>query len=373
MATGRRQPGQRPPRVHDQNVHASVFQGAPCDRKDRDGDRMKTCGSGSRGTNRKLLLEPIMSRRQRLHVPRGTYYVVQRGSTHQPVFARQEDYPVFERLLAAGLRRNGTSVHAYCWTPQAIHLLVQIDEVSVGRFMQGLTSRYARSIHQRAGESGHFFQQRYQATLLDAETYLLKMLHYIHYIPQLTGLVPDARTYQHSSHKVYQGEADIPWLSTRKALHSFGEEDTKSAYRNLMSDVPSQQDAVLFERGGNNDLRVIGSPEFLQSLPRESRTYRSKVSLDEIIHSVTCAIGVERDHVLSASRKRELALARALIAWFAMERRVCTLSEVARRLRRDPSTLSVAVSRYRSSRPDLFKLNSLHYLVPLGPQEIRAE
>jgi len=314
-----------------------------------------------------------MSRRQRLHIPRGTYYVVQRGSAHQPIFSTPKDYSVFECLLAAGLRRNGTTVHAYCWTPQAIHLLLQIDEISVGRFMQGLTSRYARSIHQQVGESGHFFQQRYQATLLDAETYLLKLMNYIHYIPESTGLTEDARAYSHSSHRAYLHEADVPWLTTRKVLHSFGEEDSSAAYQELMSHAPSSQDAILFERGGVNDLRVIGSPEFLQNLPRESRTYRSKVSLDQIIYSVTFALGVEREHVLSASRKRELALARALIAWFAMERRVCTLSEVARRLRRDPSTLSVAVSRYRSSRPDLFKLNSLHYLVPLGPQEARAE
>jgi hypothetical protein len=42
------------------------------------------------------------------------------------------------------------------------------------------------------------------------------------------------------------------------------------------------------------------------------------------------------------------------------------LSEVARYLRRDPSTLSVAVSRYRLCRPELFKLTALHDVVPLA-------
>jgi hypothetical protein len=45
---------------------------------------------------------------------------------------------------------------------------------------------------------------------------------------------------------------------------------------------------------------------------------------------------------------------------------VATLSEVARYLRRDPSTLSVAVSRYRLCRPELFKLTALHDVVPLA-------
>ena len=92
-----------------------------------------------------------MSRRQRLHVPGGTYYVVQRGSRARPIFAQQQDYQHFERLLATALRRTGARLHAYCWTPDAIHLALQIDGVSVGRLMQGITSRYARglAIHAR--------------------------------------------------------------------------------------------------------------------------------------------------------------------------------------------------------------------------------
>ena len=55
----------------------------------------------------------------------------------------------------------------------------------------------------------------------------------------------------------------------------------------------------------------------------------------------------------------------ALIAWYATERRIAPLSEIARRLRRDPSTLSVGISRYRHRRADLFDLERLHDLVPL--------
>jgi len=311
-----------------------------------------------------------MSRRQRLHIPHAMYYVVQRGSEHQPIFTTPSDYAMFERLLTGALRRTRTTVHAYCWTPQAIHMLVQIDEIPVGRFMQGLTSRYARSIHQRAGGAGHFFQQRYQAILIDAEAYLRKLVRYIHYVPALTGLASDPRSYPNSSHVVYSGATQAPWLTTRAVLNSGSDgEDAKLSYDEFMSMAPSEPDIQLFERGGGTDLRVIGSPDFLANLPRNSRTYRSNVSLDQIINNVTCALEVDRTHVFSRSRQRQLALARALIAWFATERRICTLSEVARRLRRDPSTLSVAISRYRDLRPDLFKLNALHYLVPIGSQE----
>jgi len=78
-------------------------------------------------------------------------------------------------------------------------------------------------------------------------------------------------------------------------------------------------------------------------------------------------MGVERDLVLSNSRQREFTLVRALIAWYATERGVATLSEVARCLRRDPSTLSMAISRYRARRPELFKITAMHDISPLVP------
>ncbi|MGH8177846.1 MAG: transposase [Steroidobacter sp.] len=305
-----------------------------------------------------------MSRRQRLYVPDGVYYVVQRGSAHQPIFSQPDDYPFFERLLAAALRRAGARVHAYCWTPDAIHLVLQIGEISVGRFMQGLTSRYARSMQKRAGESGHFFRQRYRAVLIDPAKYLLGLIRYLHYTPVLAGLADRPGDYMFSSHAAYSRSSAIAWLTTRAALRLL--RHAGSDYAALISFAPPLHEIEQFVSGGANDARVIGGPDFLASLPRHSRTYRSTASLDQIIQTVTCTLGLERERVLSNSRERELTLARALIGWYAMERGVATLSDVARRLRRDPSTLSLAISRYRVCRSELFKLTSLHDVVPLA-------
>jgi REP element-mobilizing transposase RayT len=307
-----------------------------------------------------------MSRRQRLHVPGGTYYVVQRGSTTRPIFSQQQDYQLFERLLATALRRTGARLHAYCWTPDAIHLALQIDSVSVGRFMQGITSRYARSIHERAAESGHFFRQRYKAILIDPDAYLLRLVRYIHHIPVMDALSSDPGSYPFTSHVAYLGRTEMPWLATRTALRLLTGCDQNSEYAELMSAAPSEEDRTLFEHGSRQDARIVASSEFLENLPRHLRIYRSKLTLEQIIQTVTCRLGVDREHVLSTSRQREVTLARALIAWYATERHVATLSEVARYLRRDPSTLSVAVSRYRLCRPELFKLTALHDVVPLA-------
>jgi len=308
-----------------------------------------------------------MSRRSRLHVPGGLYYVVQRSNARQPIFTDAEDYAVFEQLLAAMLGRCRARVHAFCWEQSALHLAVEISDVAIGRLMQRLTSQYARKVHQRHGESGHLFQQRYHALLIDPEVYLLRLIRHIHMAPVRASLVTDPNDYTLSSHQSYLGTTSIPWLTTQLGTRLLGHrsEPARQAYQRLMFEPPAPEEVVSFERGGPEDPRVLGDRDFMTIVPRHLRTYRSTSSLDQVIDTVTRTLGVEREEVLSRSRQRRLALARALITWYATERGIATLAEVSRRLQRDPSTLFVAVERYRTLRPELFNIGSLHDSGPL--------
>jgi REP element-mobilizing transposase RayT len=308
-----------------------------------------------------------MSRRSRLHVPGGLYYVVQRGNARQPIFTDASDYATFEQLLSAMVVRCRTRIHAFYWTKDAIHFAVQIADLPVGRLMQRLTSQYARKVHRKHGESGHLFQQRYHALLVDPDMYLLKLIRYIHLAPMRAGIVQDPGDYTLSSHNAYLGVTNVPWLTTAIALRALNPrtEQARLDYRKLMSEASDVADADLFEKGCTDDPRVLGNREFMQVVPRSQRTYRSTHSLDQVIETVSSKLGLERSEVLSRSRQRRLALARALITWYATERGIATLAEVARRLERDPSTLFVAVERYRTLRPDLFNIGSLHDSGPL--------
>ena len=308
-----------------------------------------------------------MSRRSRLHIPGGLYYIVQRGNARQPIFTDATDYATFEQLLASMLARCRSRVHAFCWSADAIHMAVEISDVPVGRLMQRLTSQYARRVHRKQGETGHLFQQRYHALLVDPEAWLLKLIRHIHLIPVTTGLVRDAADYALSSHRAYLNITTIPWLTTSLAMRMLGHRTdmARQAYRRLMFEHPDPEEGKCFERGNPDDPRVLGDRSFTSSLPRHLRIYRSSYSLDQVIDTVVRTLGLEREEVLSRSRQRRLAMARALITWYATERGVATLAEVARRLERDPSTLFVAVERYRALHPDLFKITALHDSGPL--------
>ena len=308
-----------------------------------------------------------MSRRSRLHVPGGLYYVVQRGNARQPIFNDASDYATFEQLLAAMVVRCRTRVHAFYWMRDAIHFVVQIADLPVGRLMQRLTSQYARKVHRKHGDSGHLFQQRYHALLVDPDRYLLKLIRHIHLMPVRAGIVKDPAEYTLSSHNAYLGTSNVPWLSMGTVLRMLAPrlDEARQAYRRFMSEGAQGTDDDLFRNGCQDDPRVLGDRAFMQVVPRHLRTYRSSQSLDQVIDTVSGTLGLERSEVLSRSRQRRLALARALITWYATERGIATLAEVARRLERDPSTLFVAVERYRVLRPDLFDIGSLHDSGPL--------
>jgi REP element-mobilizing transposase RayT len=308
-----------------------------------------------------------MSYRQRIHVPGGTYHVVQRGTKQRPIFSQPDEYELFESVLQAALRSTGARLHAYCWTTEAVYLAVQIDEISVGHFMQWLKSRYARGVQRRLGERGHLFQVRYDAVIIDPKVYLTELVHYIHYVPVLKGLTQSPDDFPHSSHQAYLDTQNTPWLHSNTTRRMLGNRsELKLGYQKLMSEPPTPEMIALLERGAPKTPGILGGPELAEVAGHRAKR-ASRMTPDQIVHDVCCLLDVSRDDVLSKSRLRRLALARAVIAWHTTVRGIATLAEISRYLGRVSSTLSKTITSYRKRQPDLFKLDALTHLVPLAP------
>jgi hypothetical protein len=229
--------------------------------------------------------------------------------------------------------------------------------VSVGRFVQRLTSQYARHIHKQRGGSGHLFQQRYHAVLIDPDAYLLKLIRHLHLMPPNEGVADGVESNQLTSHSSYLGVTRVPWLTRRLAFRMLirqGKRPDKAYAEYMRKPIDPRDSLVKYERGSRRDPRVLGEAGFLASLPTRPCVPENRVSLDQVIDAISQKMGLEREAVMSKSRQRHLALARALVTWHAVEHGIATLAEVARKLHRDPSTLFVAVERYRVLRPELF-------------------
>lgn len=127
-------------------------------------------------------------------------------------------------------------------------------------------------------------------------------------------------------------------------------------YRQLMDSKPSMPERL--EQGAPLTPGILGGRAFLDRLPRRVRrrfqTTETHLPWDHIVRHVANLYGLRVDEIISWCRERRLVQARALIAWYATEQGGATLSEVARRLHRDVSTLSRTVGRYRRCHPELF-------------------
>ncbi len=303
-----------------------------------------------------------MARLPRLHVPGGCYYVHLRGNGGEAIFHDTEDRYEFSRLVAKALRRSRAHIHGYCWMANNVRFAVEISDVPVGRLVQRIAAQHSRRIHRKLGRSGHLFERGYRALLIDKDRYLPPLVRHIHLTAVRTGLVADAAEYAWSGHRAYLKLAKVPWLTTNVTMKmaARGARDPIDAWRNFMAEADEAQDTERFEHSSPHEPRVLGDEKFLSSLSIKSRPRKKIATIDQLIDGVAQLLEVPREELLSPSRRRRLSLARALVTWHATRNGIATLTEVSRRLERDPSTLFVAMERYRVTRPDLFTQTMIH-------------
>ena len=102
-----------------------------------------------------------------------------------------------------------------------LHLAVQGAEVPLSKIMQNVAFGYTRWINRRQRRICHRFQGRYQAIVVDADSYLLDLVRYIHLNPVRAALVTDPLDYAWSGHRAFLGQEVLPWLTTEWVLSMF--------------------------------------------------------------------------------------------------------------------------------------------------------
>ena len=122
----------------------------------------------------------LTPRPSRIHVEGRFYHVILRGNHREDIFFRPQDRDRFASLVAEVIERFRMRVHAYCWMTNHIHLLMQVSDVPLGAAMMRIASRYARATQKHRPTTGHLFERRYKAILLDEDSYLLELIRYIH-------------------------------------------------------------------------------------------------------------------------------------------------------------------------------------------------
>jgi putative transposase len=290
-----------------------------------------------------------MPRLPRLHVPGGCYHVILRGNHREALFASDRDRIKLNEIVAEALGRHQARLHAFCWMTNHLHALIQIAEVPLGRLMHSIARPYSRYRHRQLRTTGHLFERRHKAWLVDVDAYFLTLLRYIHRNPVKAKMVDQPEDYRWSSHHAYLGSEVLPWLTTDFGLSLFGvtEAAARDSYRRFMAQPSyASEDAVLNDVH-ECDARVLGTDRFLDALRTAAFVPRSVLSLEELARQVCEQFDISLDAVRSTSRQRSLSAARVTIAMRALDERVACQAEVAAFLRREPGSLSELLRRHR--------------------------
>jgi REP element-mobilizing transposase RayT len=130
-----------------------------------------------------------------------------RGRRREDIFVNPEDYQLFIGVLKEAVELFNLRVAAYCLMTNHYHLLVQTPEGNISRCMRHVNGIYTQRFNRRHNTDGQLFRGRYKALLVDADSYLLELLRYIHRNPLRAGLVKSLDKYKTSSHKAYISSA----------------------------------------------------------------------------------------------------------------------------------------------------------------------
>lgn len=218
-----------------------------------------------------------MSRPLRIQYADAWYHVMHRGRGGQAVFLDADDYRYFIALLKDAAETWHLRVAAYCLMTNHYHLLVQTPEANLSRCMRHINGLYTQRYNRRYQADGQLFRGRYKSILVDADSYLLELVKYIHRNPLRAGITDRLGDYAWSSHTAHLSQAGTwNWLYRDLILTMLGKnkQQAQRAYAALVGAEESADILAFFEKSRLS--AIMGTQEFIDRL--RSRFYTQTAS-----------------------------------------------------------------------------------------------
>jgi REP element-mobilizing transposase RayT len=308
-----------------------------------------------------------MPRTARIDIPDLLQHVIFRGIERRDIFLDDDDRGLFVERFSKLLTQTGTECLAWAVLSNHCHLLLRPHATKLSVFMRRLLTGYAVVHNLRHQRSGHLFQNRYKSIVCEEDPYLLELVRYIHLNPLRAGMVKtieELDIYPWTGHAVIMGKQELPGQQTDEVLSLFGKrkQPARNSYREFITDgikFGSRDDLIggglrrsanQFQSGehGAYDERVLGSGEFVEFLQQATESRLEATSclpLEEIIRQAATAFGIEEAMLMTRSRQKALADARAAICYLAVRHFNFLGVDVAKSLNISRSGVSIAVRR----------------------------
>jgi REP element-mobilizing transposase RayT len=163
-----------------------------------------------------------MARPLRIEYPGALYHVTSRGDRQEAIFEDDQDRTAFLNVLGELISRFRWRCHAYCLMGNHYHLMIETPEGNLTKGMRQLNGVFTQWSNRRHKRSGHVFQGRYKAILVDRDSYFLELARYIVLNPVRAAMVKHPNQWKWSSYGATSGSATAPaWLTTEDLLAEF--------------------------------------------------------------------------------------------------------------------------------------------------------
>ncbi|MEA3276098.1 MAG: transposase [Pseudomonadota bacterium] len=222
-----------------------------------------------------------MARPLRIEFSGAYYHVTARGSRREAIYEDDEDREEFLRLLGEIIKELEWRCHAFCLMNNHYHLFIETAHPNLAKGMRQINGVYTQCSNGRHQRSGHLFQGRYKAILVDSDAYLQELSRYIVLNPVRAGVLGDPAEWPWSSYRATAGLERRPaWLTTDAVLATFGRKkgEARQAYQRFVRDGI---DGESVWRGLNRQV-FLGDDRFVERMQRKLGDEREDVQIPKV-------------------------------------------------------------------------------------------
>jgi len=192
------------------------------------------------------------------------YHVLNRGNEQRVIFRDTRDYEGFLSRLGRCSQRFSLAVYAYVLMDNHYHLLVRTREANLSAAIQWLGVSYSTWHNTRHQRVGHLFQGRFKSFLIAEDSYLYRLVLYIHRNPLRAGLVERLADYPWSSYRALAYSRGGPAWFDRRLVYAQLDMDGRR-FREAVGRYDERQDGLLSQLYGG---LVLGSPALVEEIRR---------------------------------------------------------------------------------------------------------
>ncbi len=199
-----------------------------------------------------------MARPLRVQFPGACYHVTSRGNERKSIYKSIKDREQFLSYLESAHERYGAIIHIYCLMTNHYHLVLETPRSNLSQILHHINGAYTTYFNVKRKRTGHLFQGRYKAILIEKDAYFQELSRYIHLNPIRAAVVERPSEYPWSSYPSYIGIRKYPeWLTTDTILGYFGEDRVRAMkdYRKFVEEAIGKE--------MNNPLKEVFATVFL--------------------------------------------------------------------------------------------------------------